>query len=328
MKFTGERYVPSVGGDIELEHTHRYQLAAEFVRGKDVLDIASGEGYGSAYLAQHARRVVGVDIDPVSIDHAKQNYALPNLEFLQGDCTEIPLPDASLDIVVSFETIEHHAAHDEMMQEIKRVLRKDGLLIISSPDKKEYSDIPGTSNEFHVRELYRSEFEQLLDQYFAHREIQGQRVVYGSLLAGSDEHSAPFVSYRNDDDNPKRATGTLNAMYLIAFASDEPLPRIPNSIYSTLSPGYFQDFNLLQQALEKEEALNATHTEQIGVLTTRVSDLENTTEALKGENTRLAQSEQTLEGMLGEIRQSHSWKMTSPFRVMANRLRALWRHAQ
>ncbi|HNP61759.1 MAG TPA: hypothetical protein PKM72_13020, partial [Nitrospirales bacterium] len=48
LPWTGERYVPGVIGDIELEHLHRYYLARELAVGKDVLDIACGEGYGSA----------------------------------------------------------------------------------------------------------------------------------------------------------------------------------------------------------------------------------------------------------------------------------------
>ena len=62
MEFTGERYVPTEGGEIRQEHLHRYAWCLPAVVGKDVLDIASGEGYGSAMLAAHARSVVGVDI--------------------------------------------------------------------------------------------------------------------------------------------------------------------------------------------------------------------------------------------------------------------------
>ena len=102
-----------------------------------VLDIASGEGYGSALLASGATRVTGVDIDPQTVQGATQKYSSnnSNLEFKQGSADNIPLHSGLFDVVVSFETIEHHDNHVEMMREIKRVLKLGGLLIISSPDK-------------------------------------------------------------------------------------------------------------------------------------------------------------------------------------------------
>ena len=131
---SGERFLPDMQGNIALEHLHRYLMAREFVAGKVVLDIACGEGYGSALLAEAAARVIGVDISPEAVAHASAVYGRPNTMFQVGHCAEIPLSRASVDAVVSFETIEHHAEHEAMFMEIKRVLRPGGLLIMSSPD--------------------------------------------------------------------------------------------------------------------------------------------------------------------------------------------------
>src|SRR5690348_13511788 len=109
MDFTGERFVPHTEGDIQLEHMHRYVAARLLVQGKRVLDIACGEGYGSDLLSEAAASVVGVDIDEAAISHARQAYVRPNLKFLRGDAVAIPLGDSSVDVVVSFETIEHLA---------------------------------------------------------------------------------------------------------------------------------------------------------------------------------------------------------------------------
>ena len=137
MNFTGERYVPSEKGQIEAEHLHRYYAARQLAKGRVVLDIASGEGYGSALIAEVAESVTGVDIDKEVVKHANNKYRRKNLEFRQGSCENIPIADAVIDLVISFETIEHHDQHNEMMQEIVRVLKPNGVLLISSPNKLE-----------------------------------------------------------------------------------------------------------------------------------------------------------------------------------------------
>src|SRR5437588_11948589 len=107
IPWTGERLVPSCRGQVLYEHLHRYALAIALAKDKRVLDIACGEGYGSDLLAAVSRNVIGVDIDADVIRHAKQAYPKNNLRFLEGSCLEIPVDDRSIDLVVSFATIEH-----------------------------------------------------------------------------------------------------------------------------------------------------------------------------------------------------------------------------
>src|ERR1700736_1162114 len=171
MEFTGERHVPSITGEIYYEHVHRYAIAAPACAGKRVLDLASGEGWGAALLARHAQDVVGVDIDPATVEHARRTYYLANLRFLNGSATDVPLSDASVDVITSFETIEHLMDHDRMLDEFRRVLVPGGTLFISSPNKLVYSDLPNYSNPFHVRELYYQEFRDLLRRRFSNVEI-------------------------------------------------------------------------------------------------------------------------------------------------------------
>ena len=218
LPFTGERFVPGVGGNIFLEHMHRYVLAARFVHGKDVLDIASGEGFGSSLLAKAALSVVGVDIDDASVKHAQAKYATERLRFMTGSATEIPLPDASVDVVVSFETIEHIAEHDEMLAEVKRVLRPGGVMVMSTPDKATYSDASGHVNPFHVRELYRDEFHALLSSQFRHVRLHGQKIGFGSVVA-AEAQSAPF--FETDSASLTTKDGLATPMYLIGVASDD-----------------------------------------------------------------------------------------------------------
>ena len=164
--FTGERYIPSEQGKIRLEHYHRYAVALEASKGKDILDVACGEGYGSSMLATVAKSVVGVDVSDEMVAHASDLYATGNLVFRQGDVTKLDFDDDSFDVVVSFETIEHLAEQTEMIAELRRVLRSEGSLIISSPNRLVYSEESGEINDFHVKELDFDEFDGLLKQQF------------------------------------------------------------------------------------------------------------------------------------------------------------------
>ena len=230
MAFTGERYVPGRHGNIELEHLHRYLVACQVVAGKNVLDIASGEGYGSSMLAQSAANmVIGVDISEEAIAHARTKYETNNLNFRVGSCSNIPLADNSIDVVVSFETIEHHDDHQGMMFEVKRVLRPDGVLIISSPDKLEYSDKLDSHNEYHVKELYRDEFKELLRINFKKSRIYGQKIAYGSVIL-SEEGVSTVASYDLADEDLPIITGVPAALYLVAVASDADLPVLGSGV--------------------------------------------------------------------------------------------------
>ena len=228
MEVTGERFIPEHQGDWSPEHYHRYFLARSLVKGKRVLDIASGEGYGSSILAQQAAHVTGVDISEEAVEAAKIKYRRNNLDYLCGSVTAIPLPDQSVDIVVSFETIEHLHEQDEMLAEIRRVLTCDGVLVISSPDKRTYSDIPGYHNEFHVRELYEDEFVNLLGRYFAHSRLYRQNLEYGSIISSEEESRFVFVEQEGNDFSAH--AGLPQGKYIIAVAGNGEIPALSSSL--------------------------------------------------------------------------------------------------
>src|SRR3954464_12319381 len=141
LAFTGERFIPGTPGEIWIEHWHRYHFATRWSAGRRVLDIACGEGYGSALLARNSQHVTGVDVSPEAVEHARQAYSgVRNIEFREGSCTRIPLADASVDVVVSFETLEHIHEQVAFVDEIARVLSSDGVLLMSCPNKAEYTD--------------------------------------------------------------------------------------------------------------------------------------------------------------------------------------------
>jgi len=190
LAFTGERFTPECVREIAYEHWHRYAFAMSLVGGKQVLDAACGEGFGADLLADKAARVQAIDIDSQSIQHAKLRYASKNnLAFLQADVTQLDaLADNSFDVIVSFETLEHVMAHDRMLAGFHRLLKADGVLIISTPDKKNYTDATGVVNPHHVRELYFDEFSSLLDRHFRAKKIYTQKLLFQSSLWAIDQH--------------------------------------------------------------------------------------------------------------------------------------------
>lgn len=226
LEFTGERWTTAARGQIEIEHLHRYLLARDFARGKDVLDIACGEGYGTALLAQVARRVIGVDIDPPTVAHAATQYVRANLHYVTGDARGIPLASASVDLVVSFETLEHFAEQEMFLAEVRRVLRPGGLLVISTPDSDVYSPVGAGANTFHLRELSREEFVATLSRDFRHVTVSSQRALVGSAIVPRDANPGlpPAVTFeRRDDRHLERCDGLPRAVYLLACASDQPI---------------------------------------------------------------------------------------------------------
>jgi GT2 family glycosyltransferase/SAM-dependent methyltransferase/glycosyltransferase involved in cell wall biosynthesis len=231
LEFSGERLTASAAGQVQIEHYHRYLLAREFCRGKEVLDVASGEGYGSAILAQVARSVIGVEIDAATVVGSRKEFPRANLRFEQGDAQALPLPSASFDVVVSFETLEHLPEQDRFLAELRRVLRPGGLLIISTPDRDIYSPTGMAPNPHHVRELTRTEFEKLLRSVFPHAVFATQRALIGSVIIGPG-NTVPARSYeRRGQSHIEGSEHLSRAPYLVGLASDAELPPLPNSVY-------------------------------------------------------------------------------------------------
>lgn len=164
----GERMVPEFHQPSLLyaEHVVRYMGAMGLVAGKRVLDIASGSGYGSHLLAASAASVVGVDVNDQAVAYARATYTRDNLTFLQGDATAIPVADASVDVVVTFETIEHIADYRTFLAEVARVLSPEGIAIISTPNDLEFVE----DNHFHLHEFVEDELLQVVGEQFPHVE--------------------------------------------------------------------------------------------------------------------------------------------------------------
>jgi lipopolysaccharide transport system ATP-binding protein len=152
-------------------HLDRYRFAAARVRGMRVLDCACGTGYGARLLREQgiAAQVIGIDVDQKTVEYARREHGVGLSAFICSSGDRLPLPDACVDAITSFETIEHVLDDVALVYEFYRVLRPGGLLIISTPNQWPLATAP-----FHVREYDRTSFIELLESRFECLELYNQ----------------------------------------------------------------------------------------------------------------------------------------------------------
>jgi GT2 family glycosyltransferase/SAM-dependent methyltransferase/glycosyltransferase involved in cell wall biosynthesis len=339
LPWTGERFVPSCTGQLLYEHLHRYAVAATLADGKRVLDIACGEGYGSNLLAATAAQVIGVDIASEVIAHARQAYRKENLIFREGSCLNIPVEDHSIDLVVSFETIEHIDEPLAFLQEIKRVLAVDGALIMSSPDKAEYTDRTGATNPFHKRELYHEEFLLLLKQHFKRCRIGKQKLVAGSWIAADDLAAEDtFGTFSGDIHSIAFHPGIYRGVYSLALCSDARLPAWKLGVYANSreseriwdllerfgSPENIQNtVASLEQRAARQAELLAQLKNQLNSSRVGLTRAQARVDELTGDLRRQLLATKKLTWLLSEteksaarLRASRRWKIANPFAAL------------
>lgn len=194
LPLTGERTVPGIPE--ENYWFRRHEAAYEWARGpaagRQVLEVGCGEGYGTALLAGGAARVLGVDYDAAAIAHAGRTYRAAR--FLRANLAALPSASASWDLVATLQVIEHVWNHPEFVGECRRVLRPDGRLLVTTPNRLTFS--PGREtpvNPFHTVEFTGGELVRLLeDGGFAVELLAGLHA--GTRLAGLDaSHGGSFV---------------------------------------------------------------------------------------------------------------------------------------
>jgi 2-polyprenyl-3-methyl-5-hydroxy-6-metoxy-1,4-benzoquinol methylase len=219
-----ERFTPQIP-DIPtaLEHYRRYTFAAPFVKNLSVLDLACGEGFGSSILAAHASEVVGMDCCVRTIIQAKKKYTQENLSFLVGSMIQFPFArERKFDVIVCFEALEHIVDQRACLKEMKNHLKKEGMLILSTPNRPVYSRNGAHKNPYHLKELDFRELNSLLSSCFSHVKIYGQKTIHFSHIFPMDCSSNPFMDFAMRDPNPP---------YFVCLASDHLVNDSPGRFY-------------------------------------------------------------------------------------------------
>jgi SAM-dependent methyltransferase len=230
-----ERFEPEAlrGELLEAEHLVRYLWAVGAVAGRDVLDLGCGNGYGCALIASvgGAQRCVGVDVAEDAIAQARERYgADERLEFLRADAAALSLDDSSFDAVTCFETIEHVDDPAALVAEAARVLRPDGLFIVSSPNRAQYP--PG--NPYHVKEFLPDELRALLSGSFSEVALFRQHNWIASAILDDAAFAAEDASEEIGLSTSKvQRRNPGEELYTLAVCSDSPVPEPPLRVLLT-----------------------------------------------------------------------------------------------
>lgn len=179
LQLTGERTLPDIPEENYWFQRHLavYQWAARQLAGKRVIDMASGEGYGAAVLAERARSVVGVEANPEAYEHARLRYRQPNLRFARALIETFAEP---CDAVVCLQTVEHLAQSEQLLAHFAQLLSADaddgaGVLYLSTPNVLTLAPAGAqrSDNPWHVHEYTPTEFRSLCEQSFSQVQILG-----------------------------------------------------------------------------------------------------------------------------------------------------------
>jgi SAM-dependent methyltransferase len=317
-----ERFDPETmgGGLMEVEHRARYWWAAQWVAGREVLDAGCGSGYGTRMLAAEApARVVGVDIS----DEAVAATRAEGLEAVRGDLRELPFEADSFDVVVCFEAIEHVEGPERVIAELRRVLRSDGVLLISSPNREVYP--PG--NPHHVHEFLPEELREALLPHFRDVTMYGQHAKLSSAILGPDglpDSPQPVTAAGIEAAEPSAETYTLavagpvppgiGAMAVLGDSFElrwwhEQVDRVRAELDQTIGRSREQEQRFNARVLELEQDI------------ARVRELEHDLELATRELDETEKSLAIHRQIVADLKSSLSWKLTAPLRAAKRLLR-------
>lgn len=242
LQWTGERFLPwfsHIQPDIALEHLSRYFAARTFCKDKAVLDVACGEGYGSKILSEAPASVLGVDISEEAVRNAKKRYTSTRLKFAVQDAVQLEQLGRRFDVITAFEMIEHILEQEQFMIQVKKVLKERGIFMVSTPNKCVHETEWHTHNEFHVKELYFDQFQELLQKHFRYCYFYAQRVYRASecwLLSENRSICHPVIQnlVRFDESKAVELGGEDRSPgYYICICSDAPIEHISEKYFLT-----------------------------------------------------------------------------------------------
>jgi ubiquinone/menaquinone biosynthesis C-methylase UbiE len=268
LEFTGERVVPGqVDRTLWNEHIARYAFASRLCRGRRVLDLGTGTGYGAAEMAALAHRVTAVDISTDALRHAAAHSTRHNIDYASADAAALPFRTASFDLVVVFEVIEHLANWRGLLAEVRRVLAPGGQLIVSTPNKLYYAESRQTTgpNPYHEHEFEYEEFRQALEQEFPHVSLFLQNHSEGQLFQSTASRGAADVRFESSEADPTECS------FFVAVCAMTPQTGSPVFLYVPKSGNILRErehhiYKLEDELRAKDEWLASLQAEHKGLV--------------------------------------------------------------
>jgi SAM-dependent methyltransferase len=340
-----ERFDPETmqGLMLEAEHLARYAWACGFVEGRTVLDIACGVGYGCEMMrAAGASEVIGVDVDLETVERASAN-AGPGLSFARADASRLPFADGRFDVATCFEMIEHVQNQSSVLAEARRVLRQDGVLLVSTPNRENHPQ----GNPHHVRELDAVEFEGLLSTGFPHHAMIEQTLLCASLVSargdgghgdleavptrlllapgvrGASPHYFIAVAGRHAE-----AVGRALERHeeLVAATGIVEVARLADAIRRQdaalrRDEATRRRLPLLERRLREVERDLAATADRLAGREAEVADLTRELEAARAASTTLDERARIAERQLHMLATSRTWRLTEPLRLAGSAAR-------
>ncbi|MCU0226654.1 MAG: methyltransferase domain-containing protein [Bryobacterales bacterium] len=265
-EFTGERLVPGeVDLDLYHEHLARYEFTVQLPIGHLVLDAGCGVGYGVARLGSPDCISVGLDQDIATVQGALQEYGTSSTRFLAADVRSLPFHDQTFSCAVSFEVIEHLSEPQYLVQQLARVTRRDGIVVISTPNKMVYDFSRGDAgpNPFHVHEFTFSQFRDLLEEHFRHVRLYAQdHTPTISIRQGSQPHHLPPHLSCPSDPQPLDDNRWNQAQFFVAICSQSPLADTPDFLSAIVQGNVLLERQRHIQLLSSEIATKDTWLQQ------------------------------------------------------------------
>ncbi len=248
-EFTGERVIPNrVDPNLWNEHMARYAFASRLSHNRRVLDLGCGSGYGAAELGCTALSVTGIDVAAEALAYACAEYPRRNLSWVQASCAALPVRDASYDLVVAFEVIEHLTDWAKLLEEARRVLAPGGQFIVSTPNKSYYAEsrkLVG-SNPFHEHEFEYDEFRDALGQVFPHVSLFLEDHTEGLLFKAVAAPGSAEVRMEGHGAPPQ------DSNFFIAVCAMTRQTESPGFVYLPSSANLLKERGVHIQRLESE----------------------------------------------------------------------------
>ena len=237
-----ERLTPENSAEwhsLGIQHLQRYEFASRFVKGKNVLDAACGNGYGAYTLANlGAKAVTAIDLDADAIKYAKSHYFGNNLSYHCEDCFNLKPVVGGFDVITSFETIEHLDDPKRFVQLLRQLIAADGCMIISAPNTLCYKRAAApVANPFHVSEPTYQEFREWVETRFVIRQQWEQTPIATSLGPQSSlvEKSALVRWIVRSELLVKRLAGRPSLAPMLGFADSQArAPRVFTQVFPLL----------------------------------------------------------------------------------------------